>query len=120
MPVPSLHALAESMQEKGFTKEMALWMTTNLRYVPSIAHKLTLGRKTHEGFVWKFNLPGVRELLEDYFTTELWQYLSKPPPGMEVHFVRAEKSERWYVPRFYCTLQHFLGPKKFCRSFLWR
>lgn len=56
---------------------------------------LTLPRKTPKGFIFKFDLDALLEMLEDYLHTELWSFLTKPPPGLEVHFVRAERSERW-------------------------
>eukprot|EP01127_Copromyxa_protea_P009930 TRINITY_DN2383_c0_g1_i1.p1 TRINITY_DN2383_c0_g1~~TRINITY_DN2383_c0_g1_i1.p1 ORF type:complete len:268 (-),score=32.34 TRINITY_DN2383_c0_g1_i1:70-843(-) len=82
LPVPSVKEFANNLIENGFSKDMALWMTTNLRRTP-------------EGFVFKFDLDGIQEMIVDYLHSDLWAFLSRPPQGVNVHFVRAELSERW-------------------------
>mgnify|MGYP001026021270 FL=1 len=82
MPVVKRSVVKEHLIEKGATTMMAQWMTTNLS-------------RTLEGFVWRFHMDGIEELLQDYFQTDLWYTLEYPNPQMTTHLVRALQSDRW-------------------------
>lgn len=60
----------------GFDRATAGWMATNLE-------------RRGDGWYWDLDLPGLRELLEDFATTDLWSMVESPPPGAELNFVRA-------------------------------
>jgi len=44
------------------------------------------------GFRWALEWAAMEELLDDFFTTDLWHVVADPPPGWEIHFVKAENS----------------------------
>jgi len=71
---------------RGFSRTLALWMTTNLRRQPG------------DGYVWRFELDGVIAMITDYYRRDLREVLTLPVPGLEVHVVRAEDSNRWPAP----------------------
>ena len=50
------------MDFHGASEMISQWMTTNLSRTP-------------EGFVWRFNLDGIAEMLNDYFVQDLWHVL---------------------------------------------
>lgn len=68
---------------RGFSRTLALWMTTNLRRAPS-------GQWT-----WRFRLDGVQEMIADYYQADLRHVLQTPLPDLTVHVVRAARSDRW-------------------------
>ena len=70
------------LRMQGFSQGIARWMTTNLRREP-------------EGYVWRFNLAGAREMIDDYFRQDLWAVVEAPQVSPELHVVRAERSDRW-------------------------
>ncbi|MGM0574385.1 MAG: alpha/beta fold hydrolase [Myxococcota bacterium] len=72
------------LTDKGFSKTLARWMTTNLRRADE-----------GEGYVWRFDLDGVEEMLEHYFEEDFCGFLADLPPGVVVDVVRAERSDRW-------------------------
>lgn len=71
MPQPSRQAVQRAILAQGLSRDIAAWMTTNLREVP-------------EGFVWKFDLNRIDELLVSFGNTAI-----KPQPNTD--FVRAER-----------------------------
>lgn len=75
--------LVDILNERGFSGTLASWMTTNLR------------RQAGRGYVWRFNLDGVTEMITDYYRRDLRDVLSFPVPDLQVHVVRAEDSHRW-------------------------
>ena len=70
--------------EHGASEMISQWMTTNLSRTP-------------EGFVWRFNLDGIAEMLNDYFLQDLWHVLEFPNTQTSTHLVRALRSDRWDV-----------------------
>jgi len=69
--------------DQGFSRTLALWMTTNLRRQPG------------DGYVWRFDLDGVIAMITDYYRSDLREVLTLPVPNLQVHVVRAENSHRW-------------------------
>jgi len=84
MPVDRRRDLVPMLTERGFTDQLARWMTTNLDPVPE-----------GDGYSWTFDLDGIDRLLEDYRREDLWPFLEAVPVGLDVHFVRAGRSSRW-------------------------
>jgi pimeloyl-ACP methyl ester carboxylesterase len=64
----------------GFSDALAGWMTTNLA-------------RTDAGFVWRFDLGVIEQLLRDYARLDLWDRVRGGTPA--VHLVRAGRSARW-------------------------
>jgi len=91
LPIPSSKWLQQHFLDAGFSKDIAAWMTTNIRKVGDKA------------YTWKFDLVGCEELFIDYLNTSLWEFLLFPPSAVKVNFVIAEKSPRWNQ----ATLQRF-------------
>jgi esterase len=81
-PLPRRDEVVDHLTGMGFQRGLARWMTTNLRRTP-------------EGFVWRFDLPAVREMMSDYYDRDLWLALEVPRIGPEVHVVHAARSARW-------------------------
>lgn len=85
MPVESRHTLIQLFLDRGFSESMGQWMTTNLQKLPA----------PQSGFEWKFNLAGIRDLLEDYWTVDGWAHLKTLESTCEVYLLRAENGMRW-------------------------
>ena len=80
MPVQKRSEVRSLLQDGGASREIARWMVTNLQ-------------REAAGYYWSFHLPGVREMIEDYFKQDLWSFLEKPKRSC--HILRALKSDRW-------------------------
>jgi len=62
----------------GFDEATARWMATNLE-------------RRDEGWAWRLDAGGLRELLTDFAATDLWSAVESPPSDASVHFVRATR-----------------------------
>lgn len=62
--------------EGGFDEATARWMATNLV-------------ERDGAWRWRFDLGGLRDLLEDFGGTDLWPVVESPPVEAEIHLVRA-------------------------------
>jgi pimeloyl-ACP methyl ester carboxylesterase len=80
MPIASRDELVSSIKSKGYSDELAGWMTTNLERVEG-------------GFAWRFDLDAIEALLDDYGREDLWPWLEGPGPRVDI--VRAGRSDRW-------------------------
>lgn len=67
------------LEAQGFPRPVARWMTTNLE-------------RDDGGFRWAFDWEAMEELLDDFFSTDLWSVVEDPPVGWEVRFVKAQDS----------------------------
>lgn len=76
----SRNALVEAMEERGFGPGLGQWMAMNLT-------------RTDAGMVWRIDWDGVEEMLRDYHATEVWPIVESPPSDVEMHFVRATRSD---------------------------
>jgi esterase len=81
-PLARRDGIVAELAARGFSAGLAQWMTTNLRM-------------TDAGFVWKFDLDAVEQMLRAYADTDLWPWLASPARRARVDVVRAERSERW-------------------------
>lgn len=82
LPIPSREQLARALVERGFSRSLALWMTTNLR-------------REGEGYLWRFDLDAAAEMIEDYFRLDLWPVVEEPPEGLWIELVIAGRNPRW-------------------------
>ena len=82
MPIPSRQLVVSQLIDHGFGKAVGYWMTTNLRRID-------------EGFEWRFQLPVIEALLNDYWQCDFWQFLEDPERRPEVHVMLAGKTDWW-------------------------
>ena len=59
----------------------AMWLAMNVRALPNTTR-----------FVFRIDLAGIRELLADYFRTDLWDILEHPRGPMRAHLVVGGRS----------------------------
>lgn len=81
LPIASHSALDLHLRELGFGHVLSSWMTTNLRAAPD------------GGLIWRFDLPGVRELLADYARWDAWPTIARTP--VSVRLLQATRGDRW-------------------------
>lgn len=62
--------------EGGFDEATARWMATNLE-------------RRGDAFRWRLDAAGLRAMLDDFLATDAWDVVENPPPGAEIHVVRA-------------------------------
>jgi pimeloyl-ACP methyl ester carboxylesterase len=79
--VDRAHVVAE-LGALGISTGTANWLATNLQ-------------RQAEGFVWRFNLDAIYELMLDYFRVDLWPVLEDGRAGSDFRVVVAEHSDRW-------------------------
>jgi pimeloyl-ACP methyl ester carboxylesterase len=91
--VDRAHVVAE-LSALGISTGTANWLATNLQRQP-------------EGFVWRFNLDAIYELMLDYFRVDLWPVLEDARAGSDFRVVVAEHSDRW-APENRARLQAML------------
>ena len=82
MPVASRAEVTDALLAWGYEARLASWMVTNLRH-------------TDGGLVWRFDLAVVRQLLTDYFATDMWPLLGDGKRGFDIHLLRGGRSEAW-------------------------
>lgn len=70
------------LEERGLSSGLAQWLVTNLE-------------RRGDRFAWRFELPAIDDLLDDYFRQDLWPYLDAARGVPEHHLVVAERSDRW-------------------------
>lgn len=63
----------------GYGTGVAQWMATNLV-------------RDQGEFIWGLDLDVMERLLHDFFTTDLWDVVEAPPPGVTLHFLKASES----------------------------
>lgn len=83
MPVASRAEAGRRIEAAGVDAGVARWMATNL--VP----------RDGGGFTWHFDLDALDAMLEDYWRVDGYPLLESPPPGLRIHVVRAERSDRF-------------------------
>jgi esterase len=74
-----------ALQDRGYAQGLAEWMAMNL--------------EPHDGiYQWALDWDAMESLLLDFFRTELWEVVKKPPAGVELHFVKASRSDTLEAP----------------------
>jgi pimeloyl-ACP methyl ester carboxylesterase len=71
------------MEQRGVTRPTAMWLAMNVRPIPNTTR-----------FVFRIDIAGIRELLEDYFHVDLWGVLEHQPASgsMSSHLVVGGRS----------------------------
>lgn len=82
VPVSRRSVVKEELLSAGASMMISQWMTTNLK-------------REAQGYVWKFNLDGIEQMLADYFVQDLWSVLEEPDLPMTANLIRASRSDRW-------------------------
>lgn len=82
LPLARREQVVTELMDRGLSRPLALWMTTNLRPVEG-------------GYAYRFDLDGAERLLRDYFRVDGWPVLERPRGRPWVEVVRAERSDRW-------------------------
>jgi esterase len=65
----------------GIGADVAGWMASNLR-------------RDGDGLAWALDWDAMEALLRDFFVRDLWPVVEAPPPGIDLHFVKATQSSR--------------------------
>ncbi len=81
-PAADRAQVVAQLTEQGLSSGTSNWLATNLQRRP-------------EGFVWRFNLDAIYELMLDYFRVDLWQVLESSASDSDFRVVVAEQSDRW-------------------------
>ncbi len=63
----------------GFAQAVAAWMSANLAFSD--------GR-----YRWRIDFAVMRALMDDFFRLDLWDVIEAPPPGLDIHVVKATRS----------------------------
>ncbi|GLC36320.1 hypothetical protein PLESTB_000774300 [Pleodorina starrii] len=90
MPVAGRNEVIDAVVRAGFSLNVARWVVTNLR--PTRA-----GAAYGSGpLTWGFDLDGIADMYSSYESTALWDVVQRPPEGLSLDFVKAERSTfRW-------------------------
>src|SRR5207247_8148477 len=70
----------EGLGRFGFAPDAAQWMTTNLE-------------RTDGRYRWRLDFDALEQLLRDFFQTDLWSTVTRPPESVTLHFVKASQSD---------------------------
>lgn len=70
----------EGLMARGCSEGVAQWMAINLQPVE--------GR-----YRWRIDFAAMEEMLRDFFRTDLWRVIEQPPAGVEIHVVKATRSD---------------------------
>ena len=80
MPLNKRDDIVRLLSERGFSETLGRWMTTNLR-------------RQEQGYVWRFELDAVRDMLDDYEEVDLVPWVNDTV--IDVHLLWAERSTQW-------------------------
>jgi esterase len=94
------HVVSE-LVEQGLSSGTANWLATNLQ-------------RGSQGFVWRFNLDAIYELMLDYFRVDLWPVLESGAGDSDYRVVVAERSDRW-APENRARLQKLVEKVPACK-----
>ncbi len=72
-------AAVTALTDRGVDRGVAVWMTMNLE-------------DSGGEYRWRVDLDAIRDLLNDFFRTDLWSILEDPRSGLDIHVVRATGS----------------------------
>ena len=93
-PAAERAVVVQELTLQGLSTGTANWLATNLQRRP-------------EGYVWRFNLDAIYELMLDYFRVDLWPVLESGTADSDFRVVVAERSDRW-APENRARLQTML------------
>ena len=83
-PIASREWLYDYLSERGYTSGLQHWLGSNLLPLKNGA----------KGYRWAFDITGAAALFYSYQRNDLWNVVSRPPKGVELHIVRAANSDR--------------------------
>jgi len=78
---PDRHAFTAWMEGRGVSRQTSMWLAMNVKAIPNTTR-----------FVFRLDLAGIRQLLDDYFVRDLWPFLEAPPGPMKTHLLVGGKS----------------------------
>jgi esterase len=81
-PAADRQAVIDQLLAQGLSSGTSQWLATNLV-------------RSDAGFVWRFNLVAIYELMLDYFRVDLWPVLDDRSSDTDFRVVVAERSDRW-------------------------
>jgi len=85
LPISSRGELVSWLESAGFSLPVASWTAQNLAPI-----------KSGHGLTWSFDLKGIASMYASYESTDLWPLLASPAEGIQLSFVKAERSTfRW-------------------------
>ena len=79
---PAFDSRDQAVQQlvaRGTDAATAQWMATNLE-------------RFNGGLRWRFELPALEAMLQDFFRQDLWSVVERPPRHVRLHFVKASES----------------------------
>ncbi|MEE2714026.1 MAG: alpha/beta hydrolase [Planctomycetota bacterium] len=82
LPVARRAQVQDKLRACGLSRAVAGWMATNLV-------------RGDDGYSWHFDRDVLDALLIDYWEEDLWPTAEAPPGDVQVHLVRAGRSDRW-------------------------
>lgn len=81
-PAPDRALVVSELTAQGLSLPTANWLATNLV-------------RQADGFVWRFNLDAIDELMLDYFRVDLWPVLESGAGEAEFRLVVGDRSDRF-------------------------
>lgn len=72
--------VADAFEARGYARGVGQWLAMNLE-------------REGERFTWRLDWEGVEQMLRDYFATDVWQIVEDPPEGVELHVMKASRSQ---------------------------
>ena len=82
LPAASRRGAVDTLRRAGLSEPVLAWMSTNLR-------------RSAGGYVWRFELSAVEEMLRDYLALDAWPELARGGARPRLHVLWAERNERW-------------------------
>jgi len=88
LPIADRASLIQRLEVAGFSPQVASWAALNLAPYDPVDRSKGMG--------WTFDLSGIAEMYQSYEETDLWSLLATPAEGIQLAFVKAERSSfRW-------------------------
>jgi pimeloyl-ACP methyl ester carboxylesterase len=81
-PAAERAQVVAELMGQGLSAGTSNWLATNLQ-------------RQADGFVWRFDLDAIYELMLDYFRVDLWPVLESGHAESDFRVVVAERSDRW-------------------------
>ncbi len=80
---PDRGAFTAWVEARGVSRPTAMWLAMNVRPLPHTTR-----------YVFRVDVAGIREMLNDYFRVDLWDLLEHPPPDapMKAHLIAGGRS----------------------------
>lgn len=79
-PHASRSAFVDALQGRGLTRSLSQWLAQSTEPSPD------------GGVRFALDLAELEALLQSYFATDLWPFLSQPAPGLHIHLIIGEHS----------------------------